>query len=100
MSKVRLLAARFAWVAVVLLVAFNFAAVQTESAMDLHPHHHGGSDDHCCAGCHAGHFPVLDTAVSLQLGLSAESPWDAITEMRTPASNDDQTFNSSRAPPV
>ena len=96
----KLTMAKLIWIALVLLVAINFAAVQTESAMDLHAHHHGGANDHCCAGCHAGHFPVLDTASSIQLGVAGVSRCDSIIEVGPSASNDGQIFNPSRAPPV
>jgi hypothetical protein len=93
-------AGRIAWILLVLLVAVNFAAVQTESAMELHAHHHGGPNDHCCAGCHGGHFPVLNNASSLALSGLTVANWRAIIDVAQPASSDNRTFNPSRAPPA
>src|SRR4051812_5863616 len=45
-------------VLLVLLILTSFAAVQAASAIEILPDHHG-SDDRCCDGGHAGHFPVL-----------------------------------------
>ena len=56
----------------ILLVLVSFAAVQTASAIEVHAHQHGGPNDHCCAGCHAGHFPVLHTVSTVQLSPQME----------------------------
>ena len=88
----------------VLLVLVNFAAVQAESAIELHPHSHsgsgGGPDDHCCAACHGGHFPVLPTASNIQVAALAMAAWQTIIEVEVPGTGDGRTFNSSRAPPA
>ena len=88
----------------VLLVLVNFAAVQAESAIELHPHSHsgssGGRNDHCCAACHGGHFPVLHTASNVQVAALAMASWQTIIEVEVPASGDGRTFNSCRAPPA
>jgi len=86
-----------------LLVLVNFAAVQAESAIELHPHSHsssGGPNDHCCAACHGGHFPVIHTASSVQVAALAMAAWQTMIEVEVPASGDGRTFNSSRAPPA
>jgi hypothetical protein len=83
------------------LVLVNFAAVQAESAIELHPHSHsGGPNDHCCAACHGGHFPVIHTASSVQVAALATAAWQAVIEVEVPVSGDGRTFNSSRAPPA
>jgi len=84
----------------VLLVLVSFAAVQTASALEIHPDHHGGPNDHCCAGCHAGHFPVLPSVSTLQLAGLAVTAWRASVEVAHYTSDDGRTFNSSRAPPA
>jgi len=95
--------AKLGWTLLVLLVLLNFAAVQAESAMEIHPHGHSGSsgaNDHCCAGCHGGHFPVLHTASNVHLAVLSIAAWRAVIETAPPASGDGRTFNSSRAPPA
>jgi len=84
----------------VLLVLVSFAGVQTATAMEIHPDHHGGPDDRCCAGGHAGHFPVLPTVATIQLGTLALTAWHTAIEVAPYTSDDGRTFNSSRAPPV
>src|ERR1700694_2436919 len=80
----------------VLLVLASFAAVQTASALEIHPDHHGGPNDHCCAGCHAGHFPVLPSVGTLQLAGLAVTAWRASVEVTHYTSDAGRTFNSSR----
>lgn len=83
-----------------LLALASFAAVQTASAIEVHPDHHGGPNDHCCAGCHAGHFPVLHTVGTLDLTTLPVAVWRMLAEAPPDTSDDGRTFNSSRAPPV
>src|SRR6476661_7416371 len=84
----------------VLLVLVSFAAVQTASAIEIHPDHHGGPNDHCCAACHAGHFPALHSVSSVQLAGLALTAWHTSVEVAPYTSDDGRTFNSSRAPPA
>ncbi len=86
-------------VLLVLLVLVSFAAVQSASAMEIQPDHHG-ADDRCCAGGHAGHFPALHTVTSIQLAALALAVWQTPAEVSPYTSGDGRTFNSSRAPPV
>jgi hypothetical protein len=92
--------AKLGWALLVLLVLVNFAAVQTAGAMEVHPHHHGGPNDHCCAGCHGGHFPVLHTVSTIQLAALPVATWRVTIEVAPHTSDDGRTFNSSRAPPA
>jgi hypothetical protein len=91
---------QLARVLLVLLVLVSFATVQSASAMEIHPDHHGGPDDRCCAGGHAGHFPALHTVSTVQLATLATSVWHTPAEVSTYTSDDGRTFNSSRAPPA
>jgi hypothetical protein len=90
---------QLARVLLVLLVLVSFAAVQSASAMEIQPDHHG-ADDRCCAGGHAGHFPALHTISTLQLQTLALAVWHAPAEVSPYTSGDGRTFNSSRAPPA
>ncbi len=90
---------QIARILLVLLVLVSFAAVQSASAMEIHPDHHG-ADDRCCAGGHAGHFPALHTVITLQLGALALAVWHTPAEESPYTSGDDRTFNSTRAPPA
>ena len=91
---------QIARVLLVLLVLASFAAVQSASAMEIHADHHGGPDDHCCAGGHAGHFPALHTVSTVQVAALALAAWHAPAEVDPYTSDDGRTFNSSRAPPA
>ncbi len=91
---------QLARVALVLLVLVSFAALQSASAMEIHPDHHGGPDDRCCAGGHAGHFPALHTVSTLQLATLELAVWHTLAEVSPYTSDDGRTFNSSRAPPA
>ena len=91
---------QIARVLLVLLVLVSFTAVQSASAMEIHADHHGGPDDHCCAGGHAGHFPALHTVDTIQLAALTMAPWQTPAEVNPYTSADGRTFNSSRAPPV
>ena len=84
----------------VLLVLANFAALQTASAIETHAHHHGGPNDHCCPGCHGGHFPILQTAGSIQVSALTASGWRQALDAAPHISGDSRAFNSSRAPPA
>jgi hypothetical protein len=84
----------------ILLVLANFTALQTASAVELHAHHHGGPNDHCCPGCHGGHFPFLQTADSVQIAAPSVSEWRRTRNAAQSASSTSHTFNSSRAPPA
>ncbi|HSR07354.1 MAG TPA: hypothetical protein VLM42_09400 [Bryobacteraceae bacterium] len=90
---------QIARVLIVLLVLVSFTAVQSASAMEIQPDHHG-ADDRCCAGGHAGHFPALHTVSTLQLGALALAVWHTPAEVSPYTSGDGRTFNSSRAPPA
>jgi len=83
----------------VLLVLSSFAAVQAASAIEIFPDHHG-ADDRCCAGGHAGHFPVLVSVTAVQIQTLSIAGWRAGIELESYISGDGRTFNSSRAPPA
>ncbi|MDP8990411.1 MAG: hypothetical protein M3N41_10080 [Acidobacteriota bacterium] len=90
---------QIARILLVLLVLVSFAAVQSASAMEIQPDHHG-ADDRCCAGGHAGHFPALHTVTSIQLAALAMTVWHTPAEVSAYTSGAGRKFNSSRAPPV
>ncbi len=90
---------QFARALLVLLVLVSFTAVQSASAMEIQPDHHG-ADDRCCAGGHAGHFPALHTVSTIQLAALALAVWHTPAEVSPYTSDDGRTFNSSRAPPA
>ena len=84
----------------VLLVLVNFAALQIDSAIDFHAHQHGGPNDHCCPGCHGGHFPMLQAVGTVHFaGLSVYTRWISLDQV---ASHSAAVFTLSppRAPPV
>lgn len=83
----------------VLLILTSFAAVQAASAIEIFPDHHG-ADDRCCAGGHAGHFPVLVSANTVQIQTLSVAGWRTGIEPDSYTSDDGRTFNSSRAPPA
>jgi hypothetical protein len=83
-----------------LLVLASFVAVQTEAAVADHPHHHGGPNDHCCPGCHGGHFSVLHSLGRIQLAPLALADWHTPFELTPPASDESKVFSSPRAPPA
>ena len=83
----------------VLLVLTSFAAVQAASAIEIFPDHHG-ADDRCCAGGHAGHFPILVSVSTVQIATLSAAGWHAGIELNSYTSDDGRTFNSSRAPPA
>ena len=83
----------------VLLILTSFAAVQAASAIEIFPDHHG-SDDRCCAGGHAGHFPVLVSVSAVQIQTLSVAGWRTGIELDSYTSDDGRTFNSSRAPPA
>ena len=83
----------------VLLVLTSFAAVQAASAIEIFPDHHG-PNDRCCAGGHAGHFPVLVSVSAVHIEALSVAGWRAGTELDSYTSDDGRTFNSSRAPPA
>jgi hypothetical protein len=90
---------QIARVLLVLLVLVSFATVQSASAMEIQPDHHG-TDDRCCAGGHAGHFPALHTVTGIQFAALAMTVWHTLVEVSPYTSGDGRTFNSSRAPPA
>ena len=90
---------QIARILLVLLVLVSFATVQSASAMEIQPDHHG-ADDRCCAGGHAGHFPALHTISTIQLAALSPDVWQTPAEVSSYTSGDGRTFNSSRAPPV
>lgn len=83
----------------VLLILTSFAAVQAASAIEIFPDHHG-HDDRCCAGGHAGHFPVLVSVTTVEIETLSVAGWRTRVELDSYTSDDGRTFNSSRAPPA
>ncbi len=83
----------------VLLILTSFAAVQSASVIEIFPDHHG-PDDRCCAGGHAGHFPVLVSVSTVQIQTLSVAGWRTRVELDCYTSDDGRTFNSSRAPPA
>ena len=83
----------------VLLILTSLAAVQTASAAEICPDHHG-ADDRCCAGGHAGHFPVLVSVTTVRVATISVTGWRTTIELGSYYSDDGCTFNSSRAPPA
>ena len=83
----------------VLLILTSFVAVQAASATEIGPDHHG-ADDRCCAGGHAGHFPVLVTVSTVHIETLSVASWRTGIELDSYTSDDGRTFNSSRAPPA
>lgn len=83
----------------VLLILTSFAVVQAASAIEIFPDHHGASD-RCCAGGHAGHFPVLVSVSAIQIQTLSVAGWRARIDLDSYTSGDGRTFNSSRAPPA
>ena len=86
-------------VLLILVMLTSFAGVQAASAIEICPDHHG-ADDRCCAGGHAGHFPVLVGVSILQIAALSVAGWHAGFELDSYTSDDGRTFNSSRAPPA
>jgi hypothetical protein len=93
-------ASRLSRILLVLLVLVSFASLQTASVVEIHAHHHGGPNDHCCPGCHGGHFPFLQTTGNIHVAGLAISGWRKALNEAPAASHDSRAFNSSRAPPV
>jgi hypothetical protein len=83
----------------VLLILTSFAAVQAASAIEIFPDHHG-PDDRCCAGGHAGHFPVLVSVGTVEIETLSVAGWRTKVELDSYTSGDGRIFNSSRAPPA
>jgi len=83
----------------VLLILSSFAAVQAASVIEIFPDHHG-ANDRCCAGGHAGHFPILVSVSTVQIETLSVAGWRAGVELDSYTSGDGRTFNSSRAPPA
>ncbi|HTM11770.1 MAG TPA: hypothetical protein VL127_02600 [Bryobacteraceae bacterium] len=83
----------------VLLILTSFAAVQAASVIEIFPDHHG-AHDRCCAGGHAGHFPILVSVNAVQIETLCVAGWHAGIELDSYYSDDGRTFNSSRAPPA
>ena len=83
----------------VLLILTSFAAVQAASAIEIFPDHHG-ANDRCCAGGHAGHFPILVSVSTVSIATLSIAGWHAASELDSYTSDDGRTFNSSRAPPA
>jgi hypothetical protein len=84
----------------VLMVLANFAVLQTASAVETHAHHHGGPNDHCCPGCHGGHFPLLQPAGSIQVAALTVAGWRKALDTAPRAFGGSRTLNSCRAPPA
>ena len=83
----------------VLPILTRFAAIQIATATEMSPDQHG-PDDRCCAGGHAGHFPVLVSVSVVQIATLSVTRWRAKTEPDFYASGNGRAFNSSRAPPA
>ncbi len=90
---------KFGRILLVLLILISFAAVQAASVVEIGPDHHG-TDDRCCAGGHAGHFPVLVSVSAVQIQTLSVTGWRSRIELDSYISGDGRTFNSSRAPPA
>src|SRR5579863_2631222 len=83
-----------------LLVLASFTAIQTEAAVADHPHHHGGPNDHCCPGCHSGHYSVLHTLFRIQFAPLTAAEWHTSSELTPPASDESKASSPPRAPPA
>jgi hypothetical protein len=94
-SRQRLLRALF-----VLLVLANFGAVQIHSATEFHAHQHGGPNDHCCPGCHGGHFPMLQAVGTVDVAGVSVSAWWTVLHEAASLSRESFPLSSPRAPPV
>jgi hypothetical protein len=100
-AAVQHLGSRQLWRALfVLLVLVNFAALQIDSAVEFHAHQHGGPNDHCCPGCHGGHFPLLQAAGTVQIAGLSVSAWATTLHEVASLSVDAFALSSPRAPPV
>jgi hypothetical protein len=84
----------------VLLVIASFAMLQSESVVELHAHHHGGPNDHCCPGCHSGHYPILQATGIVAIASLGISEWHSLPSADAPVSGSYRSLHSSRAPPV
>jgi hypothetical protein len=91
---------KMARILLVLLILTSFAAVQAASAIEIFPDHHHGPNDRCCAGGHAGHFPVLVSVSAVQIHTLSVAGWRTRIDLDSYTSDDGRTFNSSRAPPA
>jgi len=83
----------------VLAVLASFAAIQIAAAVSNHPDH-GGPNDHCCAACHGGHYPVLQTDTFVHVQHLILAGWHPLMDDERPISREWNTVNSSRAPPA
>jgi len=83
----------------VLAVLASFLFVQTAAALSDHPDHEG-PNDHCCAACHGGHYPVLQTQTFVHIAQLTLAQWHEAVDDARPASHEWTTVNSSRAPPA
>jgi hypothetical protein len=83
----------------VFAVIVCFVAVQTAAALSDHSDHEG-PNDHCCAACHGGHYPVLQTQAVVFTARLIMSGWHSWHEEELPLAREWSAVNSSRAPPV
>jgi hypothetical protein len=83
----------------VLAVLASFVLVQTAAAISVHPDH-DGPNDHCCAACHGGHYPVLKTTEIVHVTRFAVAAWHQLNDDERPVSREWIAVNSCRAPPV
>jgi hypothetical protein len=82
------------------LLIVSFAGLQTAAALESHPQHHGGAEDHCCAICHVGQLIALATPAIFSLAPPEIAAWSlASTPAPAPATCHVE-FCSSRAPPA
>ena len=81
-----------------LLVAF--VAIQSAAAMDIHDHQHAGSHTRCCAACHAGYLPALQTEGTVQVAPPSATEWQAASADVSLIDLHLFSPDSSRAPPA
>src|SRR4051794_34209559 len=83
----------------VLLLAC-FVGLQTASAVEIHPHQHGGLHSHCCVACHAGHFPATQAVLRILVSPAQCTGWHSQSEHRHMTGDGVGIFRCSRAPPT
>ena len=83
----------------VLALLAGFFVVQTAAAVAIHPDH-DGPNDHCCAACHGGHYPVVQTDTFVHVARFAVAAWHQLNDDERPLSREWIAVNSSRAPPA
>ena len=91
---------RLCRVVLLLFVLVCFAGIETATAVDLHPHEHAGPHRHCCAVCHAGHLPALQTAAGCPVTPPTKLEWRGAAPDTLPGGDGLADFHPSRAPPA